>query len=134
MQMSGQEKEKQRSKSMDIVNALLIGLLAGILGGLFGIGGGSLLIPALILVMGFSQHMAQGVSLGAMLPPIGVLAAYKYWKEGNMNWRVALLISAGFILGGYIGATIANKINPKLMRKMFGIFLMIIAVQMIIKK
>jgi hypothetical protein len=119
---------------MDIINALLIGLIAGILGGLFGIGGGSIIIPALVIVMGYSQHMAQGISLGAMLPPIGILAAYKYWREGNMEWKMAILIATGFILGGYLGAHVANKINPNLMRKLFGFFLLIIAVRMIIKK
>ncbi len=119
---------------MEIVYILIIGLFAGVLGGLFGLGGGSIIIPALVILMGFSQHMAQGISLGAMLPPIGILAAYKYWQAGNMNWKFALLIAAGFIVGGYFGAIIANKINPRVMRIMFGVFLIIIAVKIIIKK
>ena len=124
----------KRNLLMDIFYGILIGVIAGIAGGLFGIGGGVVIIPALVLAFGFSQHMAQGVSVAAMLPPIGALAAYKYWKEGNVNWLVAMSVAGGFLIGGYFGASFANLIHPKWMQKIFGIFLLGVALQMIFKK
>lgn len=124
----------KRNSIMDIIYGILIGIIAGIAGGLFGIGGGVVIIPALVLAFGFSQHMAQGVSVAAMLPPIGALAAYKYWKEGNVNWLVAMSVAAGFLIGGYFGASFANLIHPKWMKKIFGVFLIVVALQMIFKK
>jgi len=111
---------------------LFIGLTAGIISGLVGIGGGVLMIPALIIFLGYSQHMAQGTTLAAMVPPIGILAAWVYYQQGHVNVPAALLISLGFIAGGFFGAKFAVEIPPLLLKRIFGITLMILALRMII--
>ena len=111
-----------------------IGLLAGILGGMFGIGGASISIPALIYLAGFSQHMAQGTLLAAMVPPIGFLAALRYWQSGNVNIKVALMICLGFFVGGYFGASLAQLVAEPVLKKMFGGLLFLVSLYMIFCK
>jgi uncharacterized protein len=111
-----------------------IGLAAGVLGGMFGIGGASISIPALIYLAGFSQHMAQGTLLAAMVPPIGLLAALRYWQAGNVNIKVALMICLGFFVGGYFGASLAQQIAEPVMKKMFGSLLFLVSLYMIFGK
>jgi hypothetical protein len=108
-----------------------IGLLAGILGGMLGIGGGVIIVPALIYIFGMSQQMSQGTTLALMLPPIGLLAAYVYWKNGFINWQAAGLICVGFLIGGFFGAKIAMLIPTGVLRRLFGIVFLIVALQMI---
>ena len=86
-----------------------MGLAAGILGGFVGVGGGVLIVPVLVLALGFDQHLAVGTSLGALLPPVGILGAYEYYKHGHLNITYALLIGLGLLIGGYIGAVYAVK-------------------------
>jgi len=93
-----------------IALVLVIGLLAGILGGFIGVGGGVLIVPALVLLFGFDQHLAVGTSLGALLPPVGILGAYEYYKHGHLNLTYALLLGAGLLIGGYFGAIYAVKL------------------------
>lgn len=112
---------------------LSIGLLAGILSGFIGIGGGVIMVPMLVF-LGFSQHQAQGTSLAVMLPPVTFLAVMNYYKAGFINWKYALIISTMFILGGYLGSKLSLNINPKLMRQIFGVILLISALKMIFKK
>jgi len=113
---------------------VLIGLFAGIFGGFVGLGGGVIMIPALVFFLGMSQYMAQGTSLAVMLPPIGILAAYNYWKAGELNIKYAMVIAAAFIIGGYIGSKIALEIPVATVKKIFAISLIIIALNMLIKK
>lgn len=113
---------------------ILIGLAAGVLGGMIGVGGGIIMIPALIYFLGLSQVEAQGTSLAVMLPPIGILAVMNYYKSGQLNLKYALIIAAAFIVGGYFGSKIALTIPLSLMRKLFGIALLAIALHMIVKK
>ncbi len=110
---------------------VLVGLVSGVLGGMLGIGGGIIIIPALIYIFGMSQQMSQGTTLALMLPPIGVLAAYVYWKNGFVNWQAAGLICLGFVIGGYFGAKIAMTMPTGLLKKLFGVFLLILSLQMI---
>jgi hypothetical protein len=110
------------------------GILAGILSGFLGIGGGVIMIPALIYVCGFSQRLAQGTTLAAMIPPIGLLAAIVYWKAGNVNVKAAVLMAIGFIFGGLFGGIIAQYIPENLLRKSFAIFLVLVAVKMWLQK
>ena len=119
---------------MQYILYVLTGLIVGSVSGLFGIGGAILLIPILVYVFHYSQHDAQGTSLAVLLPPIGILAAYRYWQAGHVHLKVALIIAAAFIIGGYLGASIAVNISPSLMKRIFGgaltavgIFMMITA-------
>lgn len=110
---------------------LIMGLIAGILSGFLGIGGGTILIPLLVYLLGFSQHQAQGTTLAIMVPPIGLLAALKYYKEGNVNLPIAIFVCLGFFIGGYFGAELAHKISDNLLKKIFGLFLLGVALKMI---
>ena len=110
---------------------VVTGFLTGILGGLFGVGGGEIFIPLLIYVFGFSQHQAQGTSLAVLLPPIGLLAALRYYHAGHVQARVALLLALGFFFGASLGAVAAVQIPGDLLRKLFGGFLLLVALHMI---
>jgi len=122
------------SALVHVVPFLFLGLLAGILSGLLGIGGGILIIPALVFIFGLSQHMAQGTTLALMVPPIGLLAAWTYYKQGNVNLGIAALICAGFFFGGLLGAKLAGVISAVLLKRLFGVALLITAVKMILTK
>ncbi len=113
---------------------IIFGLAAGIFSGLFGVGGATILIPAMVFFLGMTQHQAQGTALAAMVPPIGLLAAIRYWQSGNVNIPVAAFICIGFFIGGYIGANFVQNIPEPLLKKMFGIFLLIVSLNMIIGK
>lgn len=116
-----------------LIVLILIGLIAGIFSGLIGLGGAIIIIPALVFFLGMSQYMAQGTSLGVMLPPIGILAAYNYWKAGELNLKFALIIAGAFIIGGYIGSIFALDISQNSLRKIFAISLVLIAIRMFFK-
>lgn len=113
---------------------LLLGLITGILSGLIGIGGAIIIIPSLVLVFGMSQHMAQGTTLALMVPPIGLLAAWTYYKAGYVDLKVAALICLGFFVGGFIGARFVTDIPDLLLRRIFGIVLLLAALKMIFTK
>ncbi len=113
---------------------LAIGLASGIFGGMVGLGGGVIMIPALIYFLGMSQHSAQGTSLAIMLPPVGLLAVMNYYKAGQMNLKYAAIIAVAFLIGGYFGSKIALSISPENMKKVFAVALIIIAINMLIKK
>ena len=110
----------------------LIGLGGGILSGVLGIGGATLIIPALIYFLKFNQHLAQGTTLALMVPPIGLLAAWTYFKSGHVDIKVAALICIGFFIGGLIGAKIAISIPQDMLRKIFGLLLLILGTKMVI--
>jgi uncharacterized protein len=110
---------------------VVAGILTGIIGGLFGVGGGEIFIPVLIYVFGFSQHQAQGTSLAVLLPPIGLLAALRYYHAGHVNFQVAMLLAVGFFVGAYFGAMGATHLNPVTMKRFFGVFLLAISLHMI---
>jgi len=105
---------------MQYILYTLSGLIVGMVSGLFGIGGAILLIPILVYGFHYSQHDAQGTSLAVLLPPIGILATYRYWQAGHVHFKVALIIAAAFIIGGYLGASVAVNVSPPLMKKIFG--------------
>lgn len=115
-----------------ILFLLLIGLLAGILSGSVGIGGGVIMVPLAIYFLGYSQHQAQGMSLAVLAVPVTLLAAYTYHSNGHhLDWRYALIIAAAFVVGGYFGSKIAVNINQQMLKKVFGVILIIVAVKMI---
>lgn len=113
---------------------LLIGILAGVLSGLVGVGGGIIMVPLLVILLGFSQHQAQGTSLGALLPPVTLLAVLNYYKSGYLNWKYALIIATAFIIGGYFGSKIAIAIDERLLKKLFGGVMLFAAIKMIFGK
>jgi hypothetical protein len=112
---------------------MTIGVFAGVVSGLIGIGGGIIIVPCLIYIFGFSQHAAQGTTLAMLIPPIGILAALTYYRQGHVDFLVAGLLCLGFILGGYLGAKFAVGLPEVILRKIFGVCLLIVAGYMIIK-
>lgn len=111
---------------------VLLGLLAGALSGLIGIGGGIIIVPALVLLFGFSQLKAQGTTIALMIPPIGLLAAWTYYRKGYVDIKVAALVCLGFVLGGLIGANIATVLSNAVLEKIFGVILLFIALRMLL--
>ena len=116
-----------------IVLVMCIGLAAGMLSGLIGIGGGIIMVPMLLL-LGFTQQQAQGTSLAALLPPVTLFAVINYHKAGFIDWRYAILISLVFVIGGYFGSKIAVNIDQRTLKKIFGFVLLVVAGRMIFGK
>ncbi len=117
-----------------ILILILIGLTAGILGGMIGIGGGIVMIPMMVLMLAMDQKMAQGTSVAIMLPPIGILAVYNYYKAGYVNVRYAAIIAAAFIIGGYFGSKLALGIPTDVTKKIFAVIMVLIALKMFFGK
>jgi uncharacterized protein len=110
---------------------LIIGTLGGVASGLFGVGGGIVLVPALIYWAGFSQHRATGTSLMVLLPPIGLAAAIEYYRHGNVDVRAALLLAAGMFVGAWVGAYFANQMKGPHLRLLFGLFLTALGIYLV---
>ncbi len=119
---------------MNILLFLLLGLAAGIFSGLIGIGGAIVIIPSLVLLFGLSQHTAQGTTLALMVPPIGLLAAWVYYRQGFVDLKIAGLICLGFFVGGLLGAKFATEIPAQLLRKVFGVVLLLASLKMMFGK
>ena len=119
---------------MNIFLYLLLGLVAGIFSGLIGIGGGIILIPAMVFLFGMSQHTAQGTTLALMVPPIGLLAAWAYYKQGFVDLKMAAFICLGFFIGGLLGAKFAVGIPEPILKKVFGAVLLVASLKMILGK
>jgi uncharacterized membrane protein YfcA len=113
---------------------ILLGLLVGIMSGVMGIGGAVFVVPALVYIFGWQQHMAQGTTLAMLVPPIGILAAWSYYQAGHVDLRVAGLLCVGFLVGGYFGGLFANQLPGDTLRKIFGGALLLISLKMIIGK
>lgn len=118
----------------ELVLYLVLGLGAGALSGLIGIGGGVLITPALIYLFGFSQHIAQGTTLALLVPPIGLLGAWTYFQQGYVDVRAAGLICLGFVFGGMIGANFAVDLPAILLRRVFGTAMVLIGLRMLIAR
>jgi uncharacterized membrane protein YfcA len=110
---------------------IVIGLVAGILSGLVGVGGGILMVPMFVIFLGITQHNAQGMSLAVMLPPVTFFAVYNYHQAGNIDWRMALIVSAVFIVGGFFGSKIALKIDQLTLKRIFGVMMLIASIKLI---
>jgi uncharacterized membrane protein YfcA len=110
-----------------IVLLILVGLLAGVLSGLVGLGGGVIIVPALVFLLGFSQHQAQGTSLGILLLPAGIFAVMNYYKRGYIDIKVVLLLFVGFLIGGWLGSKISVNLPEGTLKKIFAIALVLIA-------
>ena len=111
---------------MMLVGLLMIGLSAGLLSGVFGIGGGILIVPALMYLLGFSQKLATGTSLAILLPPVGIAAVWEYYRHGNVDLRAALIIALMVLVGSWLGARIATQLDAKILKTLFGVFLVIL--------
>jgi uncharacterized membrane protein YfcA len=119
---------------MNIFLYILLGVVAGIFSGLIGIGGGIIIVPALVLLFGLSQHTAQGTTLALMVPPIGLLAAWAYYKQGFVDLKMAAFICVGFFIGGLLGAQFALGIPETILKKIFGVVLLAVSIRMIFFK
>ena len=118
-----------------IIILIIIGLAAGILSGLVGVGGGIIMVPLFVLFLGLTQHNAQGLSLAVMLPPVTFLAVYNYHKAGGgIDWKVAIIVSVLFIIGGFIGSKIALQIDQRMLKRIFGVAMLIVAIKLIFTK
>lgn len=111
-----------------LIQLLVIGLAAGVAGGVFGIGGGAIMVPAMVLLLGMDQKFATGTSIAAQILPIGLLAAIVYYRNGNLNIKYAVVIAIGLLVGNLFGALFANQpyISSETVKKMYGIFLLAI--------
>jgi uncharacterized membrane protein YfcA len=114
-----------------IIVLLLVGLAAGILGGLVGVGGGIIIVPSLIYFLGFSQKQAQGTSLGILLLPVGILGVLEYYKAGYVDMRTVWLVSIGFLAGSYFGSKIALSLSQETVKKIFAVLMILIALKML---
>ncbi len=114
-----------------IISLIIIGLVAGLLSGVMGIGGGVVMIPMMMFLLGFSQFEAQGTSLSVLAVPVTLLAAYTYYQEGHVNWKYAAVIALFFVVGGYLGAKLAVNINEKSLKKIFAVLLLLLSLKML---
>ena len=117
-----------------IIGLILLGLLAGYLSGLVGIGGGIVMVPVLVLLFGFTQHKAQGTTLALLILPVGILGVINYYKTGNVDIKTTLLLCAGFVLGSYLGSKTAITLSQEMLRKVFAILMFVVAVKMFFQK
>lgn len=114
-----------------IIILLGIGLISGILSGFVGIGGGIIIVPALMLTLGLTQHQAQGTSLFVLMMPVVILAVLNYWKSGNVNWKYGLFIAVAFVAGGYIGSKLSLKLSPAVVKLVFGLIMAYLSIRLI---
>ncbi len=114
-----------------IVYLVLIGLAAGFLGGMVGIGGGVLIVPALVLLLGLSQHQSQGISLAMMIFPVGILGVINYYKKGYVDFRYAGLLAVGFFVGSYIGSKFSLSLPQELVKKIFAVVMILLAIKLL---
>ncbi len=113
---------------------IVTGIVTGVMAGMLGIGGAIIMIPSLVFLLGFSQQMAQGTSLAVMLPPIGIIAAYNYYKAGQVNLKFAMILAAAFLVGSYFGSKLALDLPQAVLKKAFAVLLILIAVKMLFSK
>jgi uncharacterized membrane protein YfcA len=116
------------------IGLIILGMIAGYFSGLIGIGGGVIIVPALVILFGFTQHTAQGTTLALLVPPIGILAAYSYYQKGFVDIKSAVLICIGFIIGGFIGGKMAIGLSENVMKTIFAIVLILIGIKMLVYK
>ena len=123
--------KKNNMETQTVLIIIVIGIAAGILSGLVGVGGGIIIVPALVYFIGFSQKAAQGTSLGVLLLPVGILGVLQYYKQGHIDIKVVGYLSIGFIVGGYFGSKIALTLSQESAKKIFAILMIVIAFKML---
>ena len=117
--------------ALTIILLMLIGLAAGTLSGMVGVGGGIIIVPCLVLVLGYTQKEAQGTSLAVLLLPVGIFAVINYYKQGQINLPVALIVSLSFLVGGYFGSKLALSWDEEKLKKIFAVTIMLVAIKML---
>ncbi len=117
-----------------VIGLVILGLLAGYLSGLVGIGGGIIMVPVLVLFFGFTQHKAQGTTLALLMIPVGIFGVMNYHKTGNVDIKTALLLCCGFVLGSYLGSKTAISLSQDALRKIFAVLMFIVAIRMFFQK
>ena len=120
--------------AMSIAILLAIGAIAGFLSGMVGIGGGVIIVPVLVFFLGFTQHMAQGTTLFLFLIPIGILGVINYYKTGNVDMKAAFIMASTFVIGSYFGSKLAISIDQQMIKKVFGVIMILLALKMIFGK
>lgn len=118
----------------DIIILVLIGLSAGFIGGALGVGGGIIIVPALVFIFGMTQHHAQGTSLAVLLFPVGILAVINYYRKGFVNFKYALILIVAFVLGSYFGSLFSISLPESTLKKLFGVLMLIAGLKMIFGK
>jgi hypothetical protein len=129
--MSTKNKFKMEITTTTVLILLAIGLFSGMLGGLVGIGGGIVLVPALIYFLGFSQLNAQGTSLALIMFPVGILAVINYYKQGHIDFNIVFILAIGFVIGSFLGSKFAMNIPQEIIKKCFAILMIYIAFKML---
>ena len=117
-----------------ILSLVLIGILAGVLSGLVGVGGGIIMVPLLVMFFSFNQHEAQGTSLAVLAVPVTAIAVFNYYKEGQINLKYAAIIAVFFVIGSIVGSKFALTLDQKVLKKIFAVVLVIIAGKMLLEK
>lgn len=117
-----------------VIGLVVLGLLAGYLSGLVGIGGGTIMVPVLVFFFGFTQHKAQGTTLALLMIPVGIFGVMNYHKTGNVDIKTALLLCCGFVLGSYLGSKTAISLSQDALRKIFAVLMFIVAIRMFFQK
>ncbi len=118
----------------DIIILVLIGLSAGFIGGALGVGGGIIIVPALVFIFGMTQHHAQGTSLAVLLFPVGILAVLNYYRKGYVNFKFALILIVAFVLGSYFGSLFSISLPESTLKKLFGVLMLAAGLRMIFGK
>ena len=122
---------ERNNEAMQSLLLLALGVTAGVASGLVGIGGGIIIVPALVFFFHLSQHQAQGTTLALLVPPIGLFAAWSYYRQGYVDLRIAGLICLGFVIGGLLGAKLSIGISDQTLQRLFGVALLVISIRMI---
>jgi len=118
----------------DIIILVLIGLFAGTVGGSFGVGGGIIIVPALVFFFGLNQHSAQGTSLAVLMFPVAIIGAYNYYKSGFVNVKYVLILVLAFAVGQYLGSMLAIHLSEKILRRIFGFFVLAVGLKLVLGK
>lgn len=112
-----------------LIGLLLVGLAAGFMSSMVGIGGGIVIVPSLVFLFGMNQKMAQGTSLLMLALPVAAVGAYTYFRNGNVNWQASLILAGTFMIGGYLGGRLANTLDTAIVKKVFAVFMIVMAVK-----
>jgi hypothetical protein len=118
----------------EIIILVIIGLSAGLVSGMLGVGGAIIMVPALVFFFAMTQHQAQGTSLAVLVFPVGILAFLNYYKQGYVNFKIAIVIMIAFVVGSFLGSMIAIRVNEKLLKTIFGILIIVLGIRMILKR